>query len=242
MKNVEKIRNFVREQYIRPARVRRDVTVTVNAGEIAKAMGEGITVKTVVKALGEEKVECILGVKKVGDINPNHAHDEHYSFIYEVSPEIGIGSVTIYGDEPESAKFAKFEKMVHDLADRVHQKGDRDRPLREHILELPVNLKTNPADAGNKFRKIIETLVYSVYWNEHQRQAKRGETFVLVEEMIGSGEIPLKIGQYCKAVTGVTNPTSHGTMDPIGYDFTTDDAMAVYHLVERIVDWYLRKY
>ena len=80
MRLADKIREFVYENYIKPARERGLRLVTIRAGDIHSQMGLKNRMPAVCEALSAKKFEEMYNVKLIKRKGPVHGADVYFTF------------------------------------------------------------------------------------------------------------------------------------------------------------------
>jgi hypothetical protein len=87
MTQADRIRQFVRDRYIDPARVDGRVQISVRAGDVHQAMGLVQAMPAVCSAIGSKKFVEIAGVTPINRIGPAHGANVWFTFGLQPCPE-----------------------------------------------------------------------------------------------------------------------------------------------------------
>jgi hypothetical protein len=87
MKQADRIRLFVKEEYVQPARVSGVTEIVVRAGDVHKEMGLANALPAVCAAVGSSKFETFAGVRAVAKDGP--ANGSNVFFRFEILPSAG---------------------------------------------------------------------------------------------------------------------------------------------------------
>lgn len=80
MSKADKIRGFVLENYVKPARERGENEITIRAGDIHKVMGLRDSMPAVASALGAQKFENFARVKLIKREGPHNGANLRFTF------------------------------------------------------------------------------------------------------------------------------------------------------------------
>lgn len=80
MSDADKIRQYCLEHYVNLARARGDYTVTIRAGDVAKAVTSGTNLPAVCGALGSNRFEADARVRRLAVDGPLHGANTLFVF------------------------------------------------------------------------------------------------------------------------------------------------------------------
>ena len=86
--NADKIRQYVLEQYVHPAQMRGDRTVSVTAGEVQKALGLTNRIAWVCTALRAARFQLENHLRLVAETGPPSGMSTTVKFTFEITPAI----------------------------------------------------------------------------------------------------------------------------------------------------------
>jgi len=95
MSQADQIRDYVRRTYIEPARQRREKTVRIVAGDVAKALHLQRNLPNVCQALGGKKFQTENDVRLIERQAPPSGQSNTVTFVYDVATR-----------KPEPSRFA----------------------------------------------------------------------------------------------------------------------------------------
>lgn len=80
IRQADRIRDYVNEHYFEPARARREHTVKITCGEVARALGLTQRLPAVVSAIGATKTEVLFSVKKMAEAGPSNGATKVFTY------------------------------------------------------------------------------------------------------------------------------------------------------------------
>ena len=78
--NADEIREFVKREYIVPARLRGDTVIRVNSGEVHNALGYVNRYPAVCGAIGTRRFQTLCNVEQVSREGPTNGADVYFTF------------------------------------------------------------------------------------------------------------------------------------------------------------------
>jgi hypothetical protein len=93
MTQADRIRQFVRDRYVAPARIDGRAQITIRAGDVHRAMGLVQAMPAVCSAIGSKKFVEIAGVTPINRIGPTHGANVWFTFDLQTSPVLERATV-----------------------------------------------------------------------------------------------------------------------------------------------------
>lgn len=198
MRQADRIREYVLENYIEPARDRGDRFITIRAGDVGKAMGLLSRMPAIASALKARKFESYANVELVDAKGPHQGSNLYLTYkllrrgeVPSWRPRAGVGTGGI-GSRQETIR--RMQERVERLA------ADFDRYIREfddanlftgpslHFhLKTIATLRKHALPSGalddDRFFELLYATLAS--WGMH-RMGRAGAKLVDLPEIVGS--------------------------------------------------------